>query len=46
MAWAIYLVGGLATIGILFVASLFLALQGVAALIDLMRGSEVEDDTS
>ena len=42
--WALYLVGGLATVGVLLVVLPILAVLGVAALAELMAGGEVDDD--
>lgn len=42
--WAVYLVGGLAVMGVLIVATPFIIMRGIAAFAELFSGSEVEDD--
>lgn len=42
--WSIYLAGGLAVIGILFIAIPLLAVRGISALAEIFSRSEVEDD--
>lgn len=44
MAWPAFLVGGLATIGLLVVVFPLMIMRGIAALADLLAHSEVNDE--